>query len=78
MIVIEPAINGLIVTHKEGDREVIEGEGATLAAKLARSLVDSLGLAGSRHDKERVYVLVAPGDKHEDSEDKPCPFCLRK
>lgn len=35
--------------------------------ELLHHIVDLLGVAGSRNDRERVRVIIEPGDKYEPS-----------
>lgn len=35
--------------------------------KMLNDIIDLVGAAGSRYDKERICVRLEPGDKYEDS-----------
>lgn len=76
--------NGFILTEyiddgkdsypKEKVRQVFEildqEETQVFAAqRLLQTIVDKLGLTGSRYDKHRLYIKLEPGDKYEDFAD---------
>lgn len=67
---IEPATNGYIMTvhHKECDNDVIVVEdrgGKKHMVQLLYSLLESLGELGSKHDSERVRVIIVDSDDKE-------------
>lgn len=35
--------------------------------KMLNDIVNLLGMSGSRHDKQRIYVKLEPGDKYIDA-----------
>jgi len=80
-ITIRRAQNGFVVEHFEeyedgGGRTVTEvftdkeegmgdsGEATALRSALY-SVMENLGYCGSRYDENRVYIILAPGDKSE-------------
>lgn len=73
-IVIEPASNGYIITthHKDSelwnysDTVVVEDHGTKHhIVQMLYSLLESLGELGSKHDSERVRVIVVDKDGKE-------------
>lgn len=58
-IKIEKAENGFSV-RTEGNLYVFSD-----IQSLLRFLLGEIGPSTSRYDSERVYVVLAPGDKHE-------------
>ncbi len=41
-------------------------EGNDHILELLNNVLSTLGHSGSRHDKNRIYIITAPGDKHAD------------
>lgn len=67
-ITIDTAPNGYVLSVDGEYVQIISDEKGEVqaGADLLRDLTEHLGLAGSRHDEKRIYVTVAPGDKHDD------------
>ena len=77
-IIIEGLQNGWTVAVDDGENyssdvgftyDADETDKAAEVAKFASMLsyiTDTIGPTTSRYDKERIYITIAPGDKHED------------
>lgn len=64
-IIIETADNGYILRYAPEDGlDTYVFPQDDLKGAL-RAIVDMLGESGSRHDEKRIYIVEAPGDKHE-------------
>lgn len=64
MIKIRKCSNGFIM-NIDGEESIYNGNLEGLRDLLS-IIVDELGMSGSRYDAERLYLVLAPGDKHED------------
>ena len=62
----------VVQVNEEGDYfyvEVIQDsdeDGLKSGEELLWTVIDAVGIGGSRHDKERLVIRREPGDKHED------------
>lgn len=67
-IIITSVENGYILTswyENEPETKTRQVFSEDDARGMLSSVIEQLGLIGSRHDEERLYVIKAPGDKHE-------------
>lgn len=55
--------NGYMIENKDDD--ILEEIYAENTRDLFLELQSLLGANGSRHDEKRVYIIEAPGDKHD-------------
>ena len=65
MITIKRACNGFIVEDKEEPYVAVYGDEVEDIQEMMSDLINTLGYTGSRHDAERLYVRIEPGDKYE-------------
>lgn len=66
MIKIKSADNGYIVEDKSSDTiHIFKDESVQDKVEFVYHLLDMLGMLGSRYDKERIRVVIEPGDKYE-------------
>lgn len=76
-IIIETIANGWTVSTDDGenyssvvgfayDDNDFESVQVAKFADLLSYIIDSIGPTTSRYDKARIYIKIAPGDKHED------------
>ena len=66
MITIKRACNGFIVEDKEEPYVAVYGDDVEDIQEMMSDLINTLGYTGSRHDAERLYVRIEPGDKYEE------------
>lgn len=79
-LTIQRLANGYTVQDSEGQTAVVQEpddpslDDNTLSARgfvdLAELLCEWLGCEGSRHDAERVWIELKPGDKYEEGAGK--------
>lgn len=71
---IKNAINGFILEYKTDDevnQTYVYGGGDTeeeeveACAAMLRQILSDFGPMTSRYSKNRIYITIAPGDKHE-------------
>ena len=74
-LVVYRAGNGWLVKGYEWDEVVEDDPREPRGAGLLWSLIEALGLEGSRYDARRIYVGLRPGDKHHDYHPGPCSEC---
>lgn len=75
---IKPVKNGIILTDNEGEEVVFQNTEDSEHEQFAdflRYLSNEYGPSDGRYSDARIYISVAPGDKHKDYK---CPFCGRK
>ena len=68
-VVIEQTLNGWTIEDEAGMTviEVGDTESEVRAARrLLYDVLEMLGFVGSRFDKERISIVVEPGDKYLD------------
>lgn len=89
-VVIEPVENGFTLTIPvddgtdeqdtvlvfEADEDAEFGE-LHAAKRLLWALIEHLGLYGGEYDKERLRVVIEPGDKYEPPAPEPNPPKVR-
>jgi hypothetical protein len=71
MIQIKKVSNGFIVKSTSEEYVFPEISNCELSAlkDLLNTLICELSCEGSRYDAKRIYVVIAPGDKHSDFTD---------
>lgn len=78
-VTIKHATNGFILEYKTEDEvspTYVYGGGDTeedevkACVAMLRQILDDFGPMTSRYSKHRIYITVAPGDKHEDFSDE--------
>jgi hypothetical protein len=62
------ASNGLHVQEKENEWNAIYLDTIEGKQEFLFDLLDVLGWQGSRHDAERIYIRIEPGDKYISTE----------
>jgi hypothetical protein len=76
LIEITQVKNGYIVQNA-AEKLVFDDEHSARFAlcNALREIVEQFGEHGSRYDEEKIYVVLAPGDKNESG--YICPVCGR-
>ena len=77
LITIRRVNNGYVLISKQDDEQLelvfevkLEGDKEVSVRDLLHAILDELGMTGSRHDAKRIYVKVAPGEKHDNFKDE--------
>ena len=69
---VRPSGNGWIIEFGDGESPLVcqtEEDEVDAWASLLRRLLAEYGPIGGSYDNKRIYITVAPGDKHEAFED---------
>ena len=69
------ASNGYVVKSGDGADVIEDDPMMPQGAALLWSLIEVLGLDGSRYAAQRLYVGWRAGDKHHDYHPQPCSDC---
>jgi hypothetical protein len=59
----DPELNEIMVFEESDTSEV------QAFASCLHAILDSIGPSTSRYSKERIYIDIRPGDKHDDYKD---------
>ncbi len=68
-LTITTTTNGYILKHFDGEVDLVavvedHGTEAEVQQRLLGMISELLGLEGSRHAAQRLYLVLAPGDKN--------------
>ena len=76
VVTLERVSNGYLIRHLPSARSIVVGDNdhgpVWVAADMLASLNELIGEVGSRHDPERVRVIVLPGDEWIPADPNDC------